>query len=115
MGLLPAKAYLQIFREIDDRSELKLKKVGQGFILLAPYAGFLSQLVYGILSRVTPNIAPYEWGPVVNLLFLMPPIGYMIVSASGWIALRWKNEYRKERKLQFYRISNDKSYYALKY
>ncbi|MHA1637491.1 MAG: hypothetical protein ACTSUB_05695 [Candidatus Thorarchaeota archaeon] len=104
LSWIPIRFYRSLFSRIKLDGEFKLEKGRQGMAIIAPFFGVIPQLIYGILSRITPEIQPWEWGPIVNLFFILPAIGFMVVSSLGWIVVRWSTAYHENIKIQFSRI-----------
>lgn len=107
MGLPIVSYYHRIFSNLRVFQVYQLRDRQFWTFNISSYVGPLPVSVYIVLTNFSP-IATYQWGRLVDLFIILPPLGCMIVTAAGILLLRYWTEKREKKKMQLYRLIKEK-------
>ncbi len=107
LGLVLTNSYRSFLSELSVRGRCVLSP-RQAASILAPMLGMTTQPLYTALSYLFPP--SYAWGPLLNMFVVLPAAGYMLVSAAGWLALRYWTEREARKKIRFYRLVKERAF-----
>ena len=107
VGLALANYYRSFLSEVSTKRDYVLTP-RQAASIPAPILGITTQPLYTLISFLFPP--SYKWGPLLNMFVVLPAAGFVLVSAAGWIALRYLTEKREKRKIRFYRLVKEKMF-----